>query len=248
MCTVSWLHQRDGYQLFFNRDEKHSRLAASPVQVRLSNGVRYLAPADGDYGGTWLAVNEFGLTLALLNGRPGAVTGKKSRGQLVTALAGARSIDEARQQVTGDSLESLANLSLLILECGQPALLLEWDSPHLSITGNAEKRMPLTSSSFDPEGVERRRHEEFAARLGATQRVDANLLLEFHRSHGLRADTPGADSICMHRDDAHTVSFSWVEVSKAEVRFFYSPAAPCEKAPGTTVRLSRTGEAPRACE
>ncbi len=67
MCTVSWRAARDGYDLFFNRDELHTRAPELPPALSERDGVRFLAPRDGDHGGTWLAVNEHGLTVCLLN-------------------------------------------------------------------------------------------------------------------------------------------------------------------------------------
>ncbi|MBI4909752.1 MAG: hypothetical protein HY820_39405, partial [Acidobacteria bacterium] len=65
---MSWLHDTDGYQVLCNRDEKKTRRKALPPVVNTRQGVRYIAPADGDHGGTWIAVNDRGLTLCLLNG------------------------------------------------------------------------------------------------------------------------------------------------------------------------------------
>src|SRR5581483_2262018 len=67
MCTVSWLHTTEGYELFCNRDEQRARAAAWPPRVRERRGVRFIAPIDGASGGAWLGVNQFGLTLCLLN-------------------------------------------------------------------------------------------------------------------------------------------------------------------------------------
>jgi hypothetical protein len=154
-------------------------------------------------------------------------------------LAGARSSEHVRRQIIQEDLGSLACLTLVVLEPNEPALLCEWDGWHLTITENAEHRMPLTSSSFDPQGVQEQRLQEFSYRLRAAQVLDADLLFEFHRSHGVGLDKPSAYSVCMHRSDAQTVSFTWIDVSKTDVRFFYSPAAPCQWAPGESVSLSR---------
>ena len=78
--------------------------------------------------------------------------------------------------------------------------------------------MPLVSSSFDPEGVRRRRREEFARRLDAAGRLDASVLFAFHSSRGRKSD---AYSTWMRRSDARTVSFSWIRVSRATVEFLY---------------------------
>src|SRR5260221_11105891 len=81
MCTVSWLHEDDGYHLLCNRDEKLSRAPALPPRIQERNGVRYVAPIDGNFGGAWIGANEFGVSICLLNGvtRCGGV---RSRGLL----------------------------------------------------------------------------------------------------------------------------------------------------------------------
>ena len=68
MCTVSWLHAADGYHLFFNRDEQKTRGAERPVEVGRQAGTSFLSPSDSDFGGTWLATNEYGLSVGILNG------------------------------------------------------------------------------------------------------------------------------------------------------------------------------------
>ncbi len=70
MCTVSWLADHDGYCLLFNRDEKRTRGVAQPPQIYLRDQVRFVAPIGADGGGTWLASNEYGVTICLLNAYP----------------------------------------------------------------------------------------------------------------------------------------------------------------------------------
>ncbi|MEW6210369.1 MAG: NRDE family protein [Acidobacteriota bacterium] len=67
MCTISWLRRDDGFDLMCNRDERHSRKRAfAPAMDRL-RGVSFISPKDGDHGGTWIGVNQFGVALCLLN-------------------------------------------------------------------------------------------------------------------------------------------------------------------------------------
>ena len=54
MCTVSWMLQANGYQLFCNRDEKKTRPIALPPRVHSCAGVQFLAPVDTQSGGSWL--------------------------------------------------------------------------------------------------------------------------------------------------------------------------------------------------
>ena len=67
MCTVTWL-ERDGcYDLFCSRDELRTRGAALAPRLHPTAGGRFLAPVDSDGGGTWIAVNDRGVGLCLLN-------------------------------------------------------------------------------------------------------------------------------------------------------------------------------------
>src|SRR5687768_12141538 len=90
MCTVSWSHQDDGYHLLCNRDERHTRKPARPPRVHERSDVRFIAPIDGDHGGSWIGVNQFGLSLCLLNryqdGEQSATGSNKSRGLLLAGL------------------------------------------------------------------------------------------------------------------------------------------------------------------
>ena len=52
MCTVSWLHTPNGYQLLCNRDERHTRKPGLGPMIRNPAGVRVIAPVDGDLGGS----------------------------------------------------------------------------------------------------------------------------------------------------------------------------------------------------
>ena len=67
MCTVTWCSEGTGYALLFNRDEARTRSPAFPPEHRLRRGVRLISPLDPDAGGTWLGVNEFGVSVGLLN-------------------------------------------------------------------------------------------------------------------------------------------------------------------------------------
>lgn len=63
--------------------------------------------------------------------------------------------------------------------------------------------------------------------------------LAYHRRHEPEA---GPHSPCMHRPDARTVSFSWIEVDENEVRFRYVPSSPCVGEPGPATKLPRRAQ------
>jgi uncharacterized protein with NRDE domain len=227
MCTVSWVHQPDGYHLLCNRDEKRTRSIAFAPRVVICRGVRYIAPIDADGGGTWLTVNEFGVSLCLLNGSPASRSSavRRSRGLLVRELASARSAGDCSFWLRQLDLTSFAAFSVVILEPGRAAVLAHWAGGELTIDPAGDGHMPLTSSSYDSAGVRRSRLNELARRVAEAHSFDPAVLYRFHASHGA---APDAYSTCMHRDDAETVSFSWVAVSGDSIRFLYSPGALCQ--------------------
>ncbi len=243
MCTVSWVQQPGGYHLLANRDEKRTRGRAVPPAIRECGGVRYVAPIDSDCGGTWIAANEFGVSVCLLNGDGGARNSfpapQRSRGLLLRELAWETTGADCLLSLRQLDLGPYAPFVLLILEPDRPAIRAEWDREHLTVDP-ATTQMPLTSSSFDSCGVRRFRLGEFERRAGMAARVDPALLYQFHASHGSALDaTADAYSPCMHREDAETVSFSWVVVTRDEVRFLYSPSAPCRCSPCEQKLLAR---------
>src|SRR6266700_7181437 len=66
MCTVTFIARRSGYCLGMNRDEKLTRPTALPPRKRMVNGRAVVVPSDPG-GGTWIALNDHGATLALIN-------------------------------------------------------------------------------------------------------------------------------------------------------------------------------------
>ena len=234
MCTVTWIHQNGGYQIFCNRDEKRTRKPALPPRLAVSKGVRYLAPADGDYGGTWIATNEYGVSLCLLNGEPG--TGLKSRGWLLPELASMRLAIDVRRFLMTAYLTAYAPFTVAALQAGSAASIIRWDGRGKLLQVDAARHAILTSSSYKTRQVLTRRREEFEHIARSPEGLTPERLAQFHRSHD-----PGASawSTCMHRPDAETVSFTSIYVSATKTEFAYSPAAPCRQHASTTLTLDR---------
>lgn len=242
MCTVSWIHDDAGYQLLFNRDEKRTRKPAMMPRLAVREGARFLAPVDGDFGGTWIASNEFGVSVCLLNGAnlTGSSDGHsrkaRSRGLLLLDLISSSSAAAVCEHVRETELAAFAPLTLAVFEPGKPTALVEWNGSQKTFVSQSQPCFMLTSSSFDTEEVRKTRQEEFARLTASAPPCDATLLTAFHRSH---RPARNAYSVCMHRPDAKTVSFSRVRVSPAETTFLYAPAAPCESVPEMRLTLTR---------
>jgi hypothetical protein len=239
MCTLTWLHEAAGYTVFFNRDERRTRKPAVPPSLRGLRGVGYIAPADGDAGGSWIGANEFGVTLCLLNlyerqaaaPPPGDFT---SRGLLLLDLMDSPTSAAARGRLAGADLAPYQPFTLTAFEPDAPALVVRWDGRALRAVHEASP--PLVSSSYDPAGVARVRGQQFRELTRRLGDVDAEDLAAFHRSH---APARGAYSPCMHRDDAETVSFTRVRVDASAVFMAYQEGAPCARGPIYSAELAR---------
>ncbi len=236
MCTVSWLPARDaGYHLFFNRDERRTRGPEIGPSVHESRGVRILAPQDADFGGTWIATNELGLTVCILNGygRPNHAEHEfTSRGLLVSSLADASSVEAVSTRLSAADLSAYRPFVLAALTPAAQALVVEWDGQSRLEDRRADRRVPLISSAFSQSDVRVRRSAAFRELAERTpDHVEA-----FHRGH---AGGRGPYSPCMHREDAATRSMTRIDVGPVTVELRHTPGPPCRTPAGPVLSLPR---------
>src|SRR5260221_5464470 len=95
MCTVSFIARKDGYALAMNRDEKLTRVAGLPPELFEVRGRVVLCPSE-PCGGTWIALNDTGATLALINwysAKARVTAGAVSRGVIVNSVSAAEGKD-----------------------------------------------------------------------------------------------------------------------------------------------------------
>ena len=240
MCTVSWLPTQDGYELFFNRDELRTRQPAQPAALHTLNGVRYLAPTDGDKGGTWLGINEYGVTVGLLNRYADPIDRTReydSRGWLVRDALVCVSPLEVAQFLASQDLTRFPPFTLVTLARFAEPTICHWSGQTLWLEPDAAAALPLSSSSFLPAEVTRARQQYFR-QLMPNGTPDAATLRVFHHSH---EPARGAYSVCMHRDDAQTVSFSHIKVTAESVEFAYHDGPPCAAKPQSVLTLELYG-------
>jgi hypothetical protein len=229
VCTLSWIPLPDGYAVAMNRDERRTRAPALPPVPVDAGGTQALLPVDGDAGGTWISVNDRGHALALLNrwdeSPHDAGTPFVSRGLLVRDLAGLPGAGDLRSALTGLPLSRYRPFTLVSMAPSAQPVLFEWNGLDLSHRTAAEPGLIRTSSGSDQVGVERSRGALFLAASEAPGGLTAEVLTALHRSH---QPERGPLSICMHRNEAVTVSFSLITVSGGQVLFRYVAGSPCE--------------------
>jgi hypothetical protein len=231
------MRQPGGYLLLSNRDERRSRQPALGPRIHETNGVKYVAPIDGDYGGSWIGVNEHGMSLCLLNRFGDAQIDESreyiSRGLLLIELLDCLGIDQLTDRVKAFNLSRFRPFNLLAIPPGANSVLMEWNGQEYSVNLNAEHLMPLSSTSLIEPNIAVERRRQFEA-LAIARNFDGAALDLYHRSH---LPTRGAYSVCMHREGASTVSLSKILVTTDEVLFKYESGPPCESRDLVSVRL-----------
>lgn len=262
-----------GYLLAVNRDESPRRTLAQPPAVQRSGARQVIAPRDPDGGGTWIGVDDSGYCVAILNGdRPlplGLLRveegGLVSRGLLVQDLLGDprfRSVrDELERRHRLDALH-YKPFKLVVVSPGpssgegRPAQLLrvDWDG---SMLRAEEERGPrcVVSSGVETEAVTRFRRAAFEgfvqqqsrhlepAASEAARGALVGALAGFHASHHPESPQGNARSVCMHRDEARTVSSTLVHVSGDRITVNYLAGWPCQQPPVQTASMPRVASA-----
>ena len=236
MCTVTWFVSSDGFELFSNRDERRTRLREAAPREYEQRGTRFLAPRDGEAGGTWITGNEYGVVLCLLNNYQAAsavaADEARSRGLLVLDLADCESLDELSSRTPAAELVHYQGFRLLALESGAAPRLIEWDG---ALRRELEAPVaPLVSSSVDLAGAARLRTDLYHELDVATDPRAAHLA--YHASH---AAGPGPLSVCMHRPDAETRSLTHTVVRANDVSMRHGAGSPCRTPLGDALRIQR---------
>lgn len=241
MCTVSFLPSSQGFYLAMNRDEKRDRFAALPPKIVEFENHRVLFPREPT-GGTWISANDAGVCLALINWhriKREPNNGVRTRGEVIRKLAGISTSDEISAAVKKLALRKLRPFRLIAIVSSENRVIeWRWNLNRLSIRKHSWEPHHWFSSSFDEATTEATRARVCAALPDESAKQDVKWLRRLHRSH---EPERGPFSICMHRPDAATVSYTEVAVSGRSVVMCYKHGPPCSRRSTTTktCKLSR---------
>jgi hypothetical protein len=248
MCSVSFLPKKRGFYLAMNRDEKRDRFAALAPAVIDFEGHRAVFPTEPT-GGTWICANDAGVCLALINWhriKREPKNGTLSRGLVVKELAGKFSVDAIGAAIKKLPLSKLRPFRLIAITSREMRLTeWRWNLERLTIHNHQWQRQHWFSSGFDEARAERVRAKICASFVagdadagkretphrGRSTGVNpaghsVSWLRQLHRSH---EPARGPFSICMHRLDASTVSYTEVAVSGCHATMRYKPGPSCSK-------------------
>lgn len=249
MCTLLvWKNRHPRYPIIVaaNRDEFEGRPASDPL--RLSEHPLVVGGRDEVAGGTWLAVSERGLIVALTNRRGAGQhdPAKRSRGLLVLECARRSSLDEIRAALRATDANTYNPFVLVALDPDN-GLVVQAGEDGLHIAAMANGVHAVTNWDFDDERHAKALRALELARTFDIARPDARALAE--DLHRLLADhAPGErgmdGGLCVHRtqDQYGTRSTAIVMLDPAGgARFFYGRGHPCENGL-TDVSALLTGE------
>lgn len=227
MCTVTFIAQRNGYCLGMNRDEKLTRVAGrSPTRKRI-DGRAVLSPSEPS-GGTWIALNDSGASLALINwySVTNRVDGSAlSRGEVVKTVGAADSAECADSKLSELPLNRINPFRLIgIFPAFGEIVEWRWNLKRLARRKAPWKTQQWISSGFDEPAAQRARGREFRHALDRTSAPNQSWLRKLHCSH---APSVGPFSTCMHRSDAATVSYTEITVSSRTATIRYHAGSPC---------------------
>lgn len=235
MCTVTFIPRKHGFALGMNRDEQRSRVRGLPPKWQRQTARGFIAPQEPN-GGTWIALNDYGVCLALINWYAQPSKGSRkpvSRGTVIPSVIQAGSLEEAASLLAGLNLKHIKPFRLIGVFSG-PKINVEWrwDGRQLERHRHGWSRRQWVSSGFDEPEAQRIRGQIFRQAL---QSKDAGALPWLRRLHGSHWPKPGPFATCMHRADAATVSYTEVVVTRRQSRLCYHDGPLCDVAEWATV-------------
>ena len=253
MCTVSIIRMgADLTRLACNRDEQRSRPVALPPRIECINGLCAVMPIDPTGGGTWIAANDAGVVMALLNRntvtrtRSASGAAKKdhaaergsarelvSRGRIIPSLMGCSSADDAMRSAAGIDASAYSPFTLVLVDRETRAQVISDGFQVRAVKLNPREDAALfTSSGLGDHLVEPPRRALFAAMMKG-EGIHADTQDRFHRHRWADRDYL---SVCMRRPDAATVSQTIIELGPEAIDFQYHASAPDE--PGADYRTT----------
>jgi hypothetical protein len=239
MCTVTFIPSREGYRLGMNRDESRTRVKGVFSGPRTQGQSQVVGPSEPT-GGMWTGANSFGVTYALLNWYSRPVAGIKdpiSRGVLVEAVAWLDSKKEVQDHVARQELKRLRPFRLIgVFDAEKKVSEWCWNGLELGLLEHSWEARHWASSGYDEQGAQQARRSVFKSLSGTMDLDGSQWLRSFHRSH---LPEKGAMSVCMHRSEAATVSYTEfvVESGLVTVNYFDGPLCQVDRSKTAKIAL-----------
>lgn len=228
MCTLTFIPKPGGYLIGMNRDESRLRPAALLPSIQEAHGVEAVYPREVTTGGTWIGANAAGAVMAVLNQNRGPEAGDKlrSRGNLIPEVIHNGSMREMVRKIEKMDLSGmLPFLATAIFPHEKVIVQWRWDGALL-------KSRPWTwrSHHWFSSGIS----DSLATQVrgafceAAWQRREAGSAEWLRRIHAAHTPVRGSFSVCVHRPEAATVSYTEITFDGRELSMRYHAGQPCE--------------------
>jgi hypothetical protein len=213
-----------------NRDELLSRPRALPSK-NFGRGATEMVYPQELSGGTWVACNSHGNLLALLNwnGSESPYVGekRKTRGLVIPELAGQLGLAATDSKFRRVNLQGMSPFRLVgFFRSDRIIGEWHWDGTTKQVLRLSWARKHWFSSSLSDALAEKERGRTCEAAAGDPAAGSVDWLRRLHRSH---VPSPGSFSVCVHRQDAATVSYTEVRCGGTQISMDYLDGNPCLK-------------------
>ena len=230
MCTLTFVPTEDGYLVGMNRDELLTRPEALPPKI-FGKGATEMVYPRGPSTGTWIACNGHGNLLALLNwdGGESPYLGEKhkTRGLVIPELIGLPDLSTTDSHSQQMNLDGLFPFRLVgVFRSEKVVKEWRWDGTTKQFLRLSWARKHWFSSSLSDSLAEKERGRACEAVAGEPAAGSNGWLRRLHRSH---VPGPGPFSVCVHRQDAATVSYTEVRCGGTQISMDYLDGNPCLK-------------------
>lgn len=219
-----------------NRDESRLRPPAHPPQLRQIGDRNVVMPIDPVSDGTWIAVNDAGLAMTLLNANAKRIATKssavnpddlRSRGEIIPHLMKYFDVASAEAAAHQIQINHYAPFRLVILD-RYAVVDLQSDGQSIRVgrAGLTDEPLMFTSSGLGDELVELPRRALFREVFSQS----GDRILQQEQFHRHRWPERSHLSVCMNREDACTVSYAVVELRLDRALVKYHPTPPDQPA------------------
>lgn len=229
MCTLTFAPTNEGFLVGMNRDEQKIRPAALPPDIFKRGDAQAIYPREAG-GGTWIACSSYGNVFALLNWYSAATDALgpkiRTRGELIPTLVYELDSRSTANRLARIDLAGLHPFRLVGAFRGERIVCeWRWDGQRLDCLRFGWGLKHWFSSSLSDPSAAQLRGRTCAAAIWDGTTPTREWLRRLHKSHD---PEPGPYSICVHRPDAATVSYTQVQITPPHIFMDYVAGPPCE--------------------
>jgi hypothetical protein len=215
MCTVTYIPFVEGFHLTSNRDENPERGKPEWPAAYHHSAHRLFYPRDPKGKGTWIAADERGNVICLLNGaiepHHQAPSYRKSRGLVVIDVFSFQSIETFYNNYDLHDIEPFT----LVVIWEKKLFEFKWNGRIKTLDFLPEKECRIWSSvTLYKQEIIKKKEKLFRDWYSKTDGIDPQSILSFH----LTSDPQDpANSIKMNRENVQTMCVTLISVMNNEL-------------------------------